>query len=701
MRPADPDRLPVPPPQWRTPLLSRRLPVGAQAGLLFVVYVLLAEASYRIALLPEGVGVWWLPQGVAVAAIVSSPRRKWPPLLAAIYLAELSSVLLHGRSLPVAVVWSFANTAVPTVAGLLLRRWPGAPLTLDRVREVLLLGLVGGLIAPAVGGLIVAPLALIEAGDGSFWVIWTGWALSDTLGVLTITPLLLTERGPRSWPRGASAIEAVTLLATVAVLSHLIFAMDPGRMYVLPLPYLLFPFGVWAALRFGSHGAALVSLIVVVFAVAHTVDGLGPFSIRELSTRQRVWSVQAYLMVLSLSSLSLSAAMAERRASERRQALLVEVGEMFAASLDPDATFGKLSRLLVATFADGSAVLLRSNEEQVPVAVAHVDPGEEERLWGLLRTPAVERAVRETSVVELSGRVLKLALVARGKELGSLLLVRSEDAPSFAPSERTLADDLARRTAQALETMNLFRERGEAIAARDEFLSVAAHELRTPLTTLKLQAQVLAPLLQGLDPAVAQKGHRLERQIARLNRLVERLLDVGRISTGHLELELEPLDLAELAETVVSAMREELERAGCEVRLRTEPAHGSWDRLRIEQVLTNLLSNAIKFGRGRPIDVTVAPAGERARLTVRDHGMGIVPEAQRRIFERFERAVSSAAYGGLGLGLYLSTQFAQAHRGTLTVQSEPGQGATFVLELPALPAQRSATPEASELAPSP
>jgi len=117
-----------------------------------------------------------------------------------------------------------------------------------------------------------------------------------------------------------------------------------------------------------------------------------------------------------------------------------------------------------------------------------------------------------------------------------------------------------------------------------------------------------------------------------------------------------------------------------------EPARGFWDRLRISQVVTNLLANAVKYGGGKPVEVEFGPEGDAAFLVVRDHGIGIDPADQPQIFERFERAVSSRNYGGLGLGLYIVKRIVEAHGGTITVQSKPGEGATFRVQLPLRPA---------------
>jgi signal transduction histidine kinase len=173
------------------------------------------------------------------------------------------------------------------------------------------------------------------------------------------------------------------------------------------------------------------------------------------------------------------------------------------------------------------------------------------------------------------------------------------------------------------------------------------------------------------------------RQVRKLNDLVDNLLDVARISAGRLRLDMEEVDLSSVAAELLSRFSPSAEKLGCELELHApEPVFGRWDRLRVEQVVTNLLSNALKYGPGRPVVVRVEEDGERARLTVQDHGIGIAEEDLARIFERFERAVSDRHYGGLGLGLYITRQIVEAFGGTVRVSSTPGEGSTFTLELP-------------------
>jgi PAS domain S-box-containing protein len=228
-----------------------------------------------------------------------------------------------------------------------------------------------------------------------------------------------------------------------------------------------------------------------------------------------------------------------------------------------------------------------------------------------------------------------------------------------------------------------------AVRVRDEFLSIASHELRTPITALQLQLDSVARSLERRAQEHLASGRLgsstadAQAQVVRLHELVERLLDISRFAEGRFTLDREDVDLVELVQHVVDAMREPARHAGCELSFQPcPPLHGSWDRVRVGQVVTNLISNGIKFGSRRPVEVSVAASGAAARLSVTDHGVGIDPQYQRRIFGRFERAVSPRNFGGLGLGLWVAKEIVDAHGGTISVDSAPGQGATFVVMLP-------------------
>jgi PAS domain S-box-containing protein len=235
----------------------------------------------------------------------------------------------------------------------------------------------------------------------------------------------------------------------------------------------------------------------------------------------------------------------------------------------------------------------------------------------------------------------------------------------------------------------------EALRLRDEFLSIASHELKTPLTGLQLRLQTMMRRLGKAATKDTAALEQLEKAIAqgrRLAMLIENLLDVSRIATGRMKVQVEGCDLGDIVREAAEHLAEAAHIARCAVHL-AMPAGivGDWDRLRLGQVVTNLLTNAIKYGAGKPIEVKVEATADGGRLSVTDHGIGVAAEDLERIFGRFERAVPAQNFGGLGLGLYVSQQIVEAHGGRLSVTSEPGVTTTFIVDLPAVPPRRSST----------
>ncbi|WP_304984715.1 MULTISPECIES: HAMP domain-containing sensor histidine kinase [unclassified Corallococcus] len=409
--------------------------------------------------------------------------------------------------------------------------------------------------------------------------------------------------------------------------------------------------------------------------------------------------------------------------------LLAEAGALLGTSVDAEAQLEPLLKLLVPALGEGALLILRTTgavgDEVLRVAASlHADAGRHALLRDLLTRyppgPSVPGGLPQVFASGAVGRLpilseehvvaiardaeharllrevgphgcLSVPLGARGNVLGALLVLRSNVLRSFGAEEEHFLTELAHRTALYLENARLYREAREAVRQRDEFLGIASHELKTPLTPLSLKVQLLQKQVvvlarEGKDvptDRVADALDVVQRQVRRLSGLVDNLLDVSRITAGRLRLELEELDLASVAAEILYRFSAAAAQAGTELGLEAPvPVVGRWDRLRLEQVVTNLVSNALKYGAGRPVIVSVEAQGSLARLTVKDHGIGIAPDDLARIFERFERAVSDRHYGGLGLGLYITRQIVEAFGGTVRAVSTPGEGATFLLELP-------------------
>ncbi|MBN1209986.1 MAG: AAA family ATPase [Myxococcaceae bacterium] len=407
-----------------------------------------------------------------------------------------------------------------------------------------------------------------------------------------------------------------------------------------------------------------------------------------------------------------------RRRAEEGVRFLAESSMALAESLDYETTLARVARLAVPFLADWCIVDVVGSEGGIRrVAAAHADPEKEPLMRELQERYAPDREssqpaavvlrtgqpyiISETSEEDLqrvcrdarhceliraagSRTGIVVPLTARGRMLGAISFGSAAPGRYYGPADLALAQELARRAAIFIDNARLYGEAQEAIRLRDEFLTIAAHELYTPITSLMLTVQGLQKHAGATLPeAVARASRNVERQTQRLKGLIGELLDVSRIQAGRLHLQREEMDLAEVARGVAERFGDTLRQAHCPFLLRADtPVVGRWDRLRLEQVITNLLSNAAKFGAGKPIELSVGARDGTALLVVRDHGIGIAPDSLPRIFGRFERAVSTSKYGGLGLGLFIVREIVSALGGEVGVESTVGYGTTFTVKLP-------------------
>jgi PAS domain S-box-containing protein len=405
----------------------------------------------------------------------------------------------------------------------------------------------------------------------------------------------------------------------------------------------------------------------------------------------------------------------KEQAARERLTILAKASDVLAQSLDYERTLTSVTELVLPLLGDFGFFDIREGEQVRRIAKAHGDA----RLEALLRESKWEPAsLQNGDACALStGRsclhddidlawirraantpeqlahlqslgfhsMISVPVAYQGTTMGALTLFFTDPERRHSENDVTLAEELARRAAAAIVNARLFKEAQEAIGVRDDFLSMAGHELRTPLTALQLQILSISKMVGQVEGSekIAGRADKAAKNVLRLSSLVNELLDISRISAGRLRLERAPMDLAEAVREVVQRHSEELARNGCELHFTsTGDTTGSWDPVRVEQIATNLLTNAIKYGKGKPIEVRVTREGDSAHLVIADHGIGISPEDQQRVFQRFERAVSARHFGGLGLGLWIARQLIDAHGGTIRVSSEKDRGATFELTLP-------------------
>jgi len=696
-------------------------------------YVLSAKLGFRVALVADQVTTVWAPTGLAEAALILWGRSLWPAIWLGAFVANV------GTAVPVWAAASVAtgNTLEGVITAQLVLRFSGFDPSLRRVKDALVFMVVGAILATTVSA-TVGSMTLCLAGVQTwsrFNVLWQDWWLGDAVGALVVAPTLLTiVRTPWTRTRRARVETAVIVIAcavmTETIFGHL-FRSGVGHH---PLEYVIFPFVVVAAVRVGQPATALVILTASVITIWNTIRGTGPFAGDDL--HQNLILLQVFMGVLAGTGLLLAAATAEQKTGERRRIAGHAVGEVLASasslsdaapsilrSLCVELGWGCGALWLVDRDADRLACVAVWRDSHFPIAFEQVTresifsrglglPG---RVWVEGRPVWIENVVEDANfprvsvalasgirgafafpiclgttvlgVVECFNRdvmapdadLLK-TLSAVGYQIGQFMeRKRVEDIIALAEKER---EKLLRSESRAR------REAEAANRAKDEFLATLSHELRTPLNAIVGWARML------LDGSVEEgkKQQALEvidRNAALQVRLVDDILDVSRIITGGLRLEVRPVDLGLVIAAALDAIRPaaEARRIAIHSSLIASARHTEGDPQRLQQIVWNLLANAVKFtDPGGRIDLELADAGgQGVRIIVTDSGAGIEPDFLPHVFERFRQADGAVnrLHGGLGLGLAIVRHLVELHGGTVRATSPGrGHGSTFTIDLP-------------------
>jgi signal transduction histidine kinase len=288
--------------------------------------------------------------------------------------------------------------------------------------------------------------------------------------------------------------------------------------------------------------------------------------------------------------------------------------------------------------------------------------------------------------VRLDGERSRITVpIGTGADRYGAISFAKNDGTLHSAADLALAQELGERLTLAIRNATEHKRVIDALRDRERLISIAAHELRGPLCSIRLGLQAMKRSQVPLAPKATRMLDIMIKEERRVARLIDDLFDLGRIRSGQLELDLTSFDLCELVREVSAQMEEEAAGAGSKLTVEVQgPVIGRWDRPRLNQVVTNLVANAVKYGQGRPVVIRAGADSERlsARLEVIDSGLGIPPELHGRIFEPFKRAVSTGQPDGLGLGLFIVRSIVEQLGGAVRVDSRPGAGATFVVDLP-------------------
>ena len=417
----------------------------------------------------------------------------------------------------------------------------------------------------------------------------------------------------------------------------------------------------------------------------------------------------------------------ERRRREQANLLLADAGRVLTESLDFRATLNRVAQLVTPALADWcSVVLVSASGKLETLAVAHADPdkvrwareaGERYPIDPDATTgvPAVVRSGRSELYPEISDEMLVAAAAdeghlqllrtlgmrsamivpirAHGHTMGAITLIGAESGRQFTAQDLPIAEELARRSALAIENAELFQAAALANRAKSEFMATMSHELRTPLNAILGYTSLLADEITGpVSPAQQEQLLRIRASATHLLGLIDEVLSFSRLEAGREQLSMQEVDVRAVFEEAASLVRPmaAAKKLPLVLELPTDAdgaLHLETDLLKLRQILVNLLTNAVKFTDHGTVSLAAAADGDEVVFRVRDSGIGIPDAHLERVFEPFWQVEQAASrrVGGTGLGLSVTRRLARLLGGDVTVESTPGQGSTFTVRLPRVP----------------
>ncbi|MCE8426742.1 MAG: MASE1 domain-containing protein, partial [Candidatus Methanoperedens sp.] len=619
--------------------------------------------------------------GFALAVILLFGYRLWP----GIALGTFLEVVLEGLPVPIAFATA-AGSAGGALAGAYLLNRMGFHNSLERLRDVLGLAVLGSMVSTtisATSGAVSFYLSSIIpwAASGPFWMTW--W-LGDVLGVIVVAPIVLVwSIRSRLDLRPVHIAEALALLTSLVLVSDTVFS-EPDN--ILNSPYIMFPFLIWAALRFGLRGATSAIMIVSGIAIWHTAHGIGPFI--KGTPAGSLGFLQVFTGVVALTILILAAVITEGKKSEE---VLRESEESNRRLVDfsPYGIAIHSERKLLYVNLAGARILGASNpDELIGKTVFHFITPElhdiiEERI--LMEEELKTSASWEEKFLRLDGTSIDVEVVSI-----PFTFMRK-------PAMYTVFQDITeRKKAEKIHLENLRLEAADK--AKSEFFANMSHELRTPLNASIGFSELL---IMGMAGKLNEKQKQYVDNIFASNKflltLINDILDLSKIEAGKIELVPEKISLPVTINETLTLIKEKAIKHNVLIKTEFEPGLESIeaDKQRVKQVLFNLLNNAVKFSKdeGGTITITAKKEGGMAKISVSDTGIGIKDENTGKLFQKFEQLDPgiSKKYGGTGLGLAITKHLVELHGGNIRVESMYGEGSTFTFTLPIEPKERGET----------
>jgi len=654
-----------------------------QAVLLAAVYFGAAKLALVFAVPPGYASPVWPPSGIAVAALLLGGPRLWP----GIWIGSFAANLTVEASIIASAMIATGSTLQALCVRVLIHRYVGSLARFTRVADVvkfIVVSAAGAAIAPTFA---LLPL-LLKNGD-LLWNWWTWWQ-GDCSGILLLVPLILswTVRDTVAWTK-RRALEGAVFWVLLVFVTQLVFTGDFAR------TFLLVPFIVWAAFRFGQRGVTTATAVICAIALWSTLlQQTGPFA--SPPAHYAVLLLLTFISTLVATGLVLCALLGQLEATtvsetERRFRLMIDnVRDYAIFMLDPQ----------------GRVASWNAGAQRIKGFAAEEIIGQHFSRFYDREDLDAGKPARELEIAQREGRYQEEGWRLRrdgSRFWANVLITAVRDETGRLIGYSKVTRDLTERNRVEAELVNAKVAAERANEAKSQFLANMSHELRTPLNSLLILARLLSDNATGnLSAKQVQFAQTIYASGMDLLTLINDLLDLAKIESGAIKsLHMGPVRLEDLREELERTFRQVAQDRGLRFSIALEPglpATVSTDASRVKQILKNLLANAFKFTQkgGVSLRIGVARAGWSAghsRLSaatsalefrVSDTGIGIPREKQEMIFEAFQQAdgTTSRQYGGTGLGLSISRELTRLLGGEIRLESELGKGSTFTLYLP-------------------
>ncbi len=638
-----------------------------QVLVVFVAYYAAGRIGLSTPFTSNNISPVWPASGLALTAVLLFGYRVWPGIAAAAFLVNFGSIPVVA-----AVGLGCGNTLAALTGAFLLTRLAYLDVSLSRLHDVLWLIFYGALCSTMVSASIGVTVLFAThvhpwSGIGSAWLIY--W-LGDAMGILLMTPLLLTLPRLLRWRGGAHFAELAVLLLLLSAACFIIFSdqtLLPIRLHV--LKFALFPFVLWAAIRFGVSGCALATLFIAVIATAETALGSGPFA--QNTPLINALFLQAFLGVLSSSGLTLAGVITEREDLVNARQLLVREQVLREARLQLAAVVECSSDAIISTDMDGAITHWNQGAEQLYGYSSEEVIG---KSIALLMPP--ERSDDFSEIMQKlgnGGRVEHYETIRQGKD-GTRHDVSTSVSPVLnidgkVVGTAAIARDIGDRK-QAEEALR----KAEKLSATGRLAASVAHELNNPLETL-LNLVYLLQRNESLDSTARECVNIAEEELRRATHVTRQMLAFHRHSSKPTLVNL-PEVLDDVSDLYAPLIRSNgvsvVKRYEEDVTIRAVSAE-------IRQVISNVVRNAIEAApQGGTILLHVFASREwkdggrkGARVVIADNGPGISLGDQEKIFEPF---FTTKGENGTGLGLWVSSGIIQKHGGSIRVRSNTRRG---------------------------